>query len=236
MGPLDRLLLVTTIASVIAAPAESQIDDSIRGAPSERNHFIETPAGWQHPMTAWGEPDIGAMLDMMQASRLPLERCGDSYPSRLQPTFLFGERIPAQWRIPCDPDKAWLTDAEFDARLEAWRAAVDTSREALAEGNLALSLTAGAIDPNRPQRQTNLIVDPPDGLLPELTPEGKRRALGMRSSWALPGENHVYESQADFDSWDRCITRGMPSSMMPYRYNGGLRIVQSQASWFCNSK
>src|SRR5205814_8873385 len=78
-----------------------------------------------------------------------------------------------------------------------------------------------------PQRQTTLIVDPPNGLLPPLTPEGKRLALEMRSGWSLPGESPAYDSPADFDSWDRCITRGMPSSMMPYRYNGGFRIWQA---------
>jgi hypothetical protein len=49
----------------------------------------------------------------------------------------------------------------------------------------------------------------------------------MRSGWALPGENPTYDRPQDFDSWDRCITRGMPSSMMPYRYNGGFRILQA---------
>lgn len=207
--------------------AQAQIDDSIRGAPSEANHFIETPDNWTHPTTSWGEPDIGAMLDMMQASRLPLERCSDRYPSRLLPTFLFGERSSPEWRLPCDIEKAWLTEEEYEERLASWRDAIDVSQQALSDGNLGLSLRTGAIDPNRPQRQTNLLVDPPSGLLPALTAEGKRRALQMRSSWALPGENHTYDSAADFDSWDRCITRGMPSSMMPYRYNGGFRILQA---------
>jgi hypothetical protein len=90
-----------------------------------------------------------------------------------------------------------------------------------------VSIRAGTLDPNIPQRQTSLIIDPPNGLLPALTPEGKRRALTMRSGWTLPGENATYDSPQDFDSWDRCITRGMPSSMMPYRYNGGFRIVQA---------
>ena len=49
----------------------------------------------------------------------------------------------------------------------------------------------------------------------------------MRSGWSLPGESPAYDSPTDFDSWDRCITRGMPSSMMPYRYNGGFRIWQA---------
>jgi hypothetical protein len=49
----------------------------------------------------------------------------------------------------------------------------------------------------------------------------------MRSGWSMPGESPAYDSPTDFDSWDRCITRGMPSSMMPYRYNGGFKIRQA---------
>jgi hypothetical protein len=230
--PAVRSTILSTLLTAGAIPffpvlAHAQIDDSVRGAPRETNHFIETPQGWEHPATSWGEPDIAATLDMMQASRLPLERCADRYTSRLLPTFLFGERSAAQWQLPCDMGKAWLTEEEFDARIEAWRATADVSTQALSEGNLGLSLSSGATDPNRPQRQTNLIVDPPDGRLPALTQEGKRRALQMRSSWALPGDNQTYDDVTDFDSWDRCITRGMPSSMMPYRYNGGFRIVQA---------
>jgi len=222
-----QVLLGSGVAQFLLVTAYAQIDDSIRGAPVADNHFIETPDGWEHPTTPWGEPDIHAMLDMMQASGLPLERCADSYPSRLLPTFLFGERSSAQWRTPCDMEKTWLTEEEYEERIEAWRDSVDVSRQALTEGDLGLSLRTGATDPSIPQRQTSLVVNPPNGLLPALTVEGKRRALQMRSSWALPGENHTYDGAADFDSWDRCITRGMPSSMMPYRYNGGFRIMQA---------
>jgi hypothetical protein len=224
VGPL------AAAACVLAASAHAQIDDSVRGAAREANHFIATPRGWQHPLTPWGEPDIEATLDMMQASRVPLERCADSYAGRRLPTFLFGDAAGSGGGArarPCDADKAWLTQDEYDARIAAWRDQGDASRQAFAEGDLGLAIRAGALDPNIPQRQTSLIVDPADGLLPALTPEGKRRALSMRSGWTLPGENHTYDGPQDFDSWDRCITRGMPSSMMPYRYNGGFRIVQS---------
>ena len=30
-----------------------------------------------------------------------------------------------------------------------------------------------------------------------------------------------------FDSWDRCISRGLPASMFPFMYNNGMRIFQS---------
>jgi hypothetical protein len=35
------------------------------------------------------------------------------------------------------------------------------------------------------------------------------------------------DSYLDFDTWDRCITRGLPASMFPYRYNNGIEIVQA---------
>jgi hypothetical protein len=198
-------------AASFVSTAYAQIDDSIRGAPSEANHFIGTREGWEHPMTPWGEPDIRATLDMMQASRVPLERCADSYRPG----------APA-----CDMDKKWLTQEEYDAAMEAYRNRVDPMARAIEQGDVAAEFRAGR-DLNIPQRQTNLLVDPPDGLLPALTAEGKRRAYEMGSDWALPGENIDFQSKDDFDSWDRCITRGMPSMMMPYRYNGGFRIHQA---------
>ena len=41
----------------------------------------------------------------------------------------------------------------------------------------------------------------------------------------MPGQ--AYDSPADFDSWDRCVSRGFPASMFPFRYNNGIRIFQS---------
>ena len=102
-----------------------------------------------------------------------------------------------------------------------------THAAALAAGNFGRALQSGVTDPTTVQRQTSLIVDPADGRLPEMTAEGKRLSALMKSSWALPGETQTWDHWEDFDSWDRCITRGMPSSMMPYRYNNGVRIMQT---------
>src|SRR5690606_13488164 len=131
---------------------------------------IGTPEGWKHPMTPWGDPDIQATLDMMQASRVPLERCADSY------------RPGAE---PCDPTQKWVPEDVFNARMEEFRSQADQFAQAMAAGDLARAMRAG-FQPNRiPQRQTNLLVDPPNGLLPELTLEGKLRAYEMGSDWAL---------------------------------------------------
>jgi hypothetical protein len=211
MSTMRRVILVAGTSALVPALAHAQVNDSIRGAPSEANHFIETPAGWEQPTTPWGDPDIRATLNMMQAAGVPLERCA-GYP---------------QFGGTCDPNKKWLTDEEYNTRMEAARNRVDRSNQLREQGNLGGALQAGQMDPSLPQRQTNLIVDPPDGRLPDVTPEAKRLAYEMGSDWALPGENLVFESADDFDSWDRCITRGMPSMMMPYRYNGGFRIHQA---------
>jgi len=202
-------LLGALAPAILVVTAEGQ---SILGPPSEANHFIATPKSWVQPKTPWGEPDIQATLNMMHAAGVPLERCaGGGRPGG----------------PPCDPNKAWWTEEEYKQRIASASGRGDVSRQAAERGEFGRALLSGATDPATPQRQTTLIVDSPNGLLPPLTPEGKRRALEMRSGWSLPGESPAYDSPTDFDSWDRCVTRGMPSSMMPYRYNGGFRIWQA---------
>jgi hypothetical protein len=207
MRTTGSLLLGTAAAAVFVTTIYGQNSDSIRGAPSAANHFIATPAGWVHPKTPWGEPDIQAMLNMMQAAGVPLERCA-------------GNRN-------CDKNKAWLTEEEYNQRLAAAAGRVDRGRQLIEQGNYGQALLSGVTDPSTPQRQTSLIVDPANGQLPEITAEGKKRALQMGSSWSLPAEDPVYDDALDFDFWDNCRSRGMPSSMMPYRYNGGFRIMQA---------
>jgi hypothetical protein len=100
-------------------------------------------------------------------------------------------------------------------------------RQLIEQGNYGRALLSGVTDPTFPQRQTSLIVDPPNGRLPELTEEGKRRAKDMRSSWGLPGEKLTFDWVTDFDSWDRCISRGLPASMFTINYNNGIRLWQA---------
>ncbi len=190
-------LLAAALTAIVAAqaPAQAQINDRIRGTPSEANHFIETPRGWQHPKTAWGEPDIQAQLNQMQAAGIPLERCASSYRAALPPGAAApggpagGVGAPAA----CDMNKVWLTDEEYAKRMEEFRARVDASRQFAEQGNLGRAMMTGLTDPNIPQRQTTLIMSPANGLLPPLTAEGKRRALLAKSDWALPGETIAFD-------------------------------------------
>jgi hypothetical protein len=74
-------------------------------------------------------------------------------------------------------------------------------------------------------RLTSLLSDPPNGRFPELTPKGKELNDKMRGSYK-PGQT-VFDTPDDFDTWDRCITRGMPVSMLTRNYNVGIRVMQS---------
>jgi hypothetical protein len=210
---LRHIVMGGLVAVLFVAAASGQSSPGQK--PTETNHFIETPTGWVHPKTAWGDPDLQGMWPISFVGSVPLERCAGGFGR--------GGTPPP----PCDPNQAFLTEQEYNARLKAAGVQVDRHAEAIAEGDFGRALQSGITDPTFPQRQTALIVDPPNGKLPELTAEGKRLSALMKSSWALPDETQTWDWVDDFDSWDRCITRGMPSSMMPYRYNNGVEIMQA---------
>ncbi len=113
-------------------------------------------------------------------------------------------------------DRLYLTDEEF-AKAQKSQEARDNRFQS---GAIPQADSAG-----KTMRQTSLIVDPPTGRFPELTDYGKKLQAEMKSSYR-PGQT-VYDSVEDFSSWDRCITRGLPVSMLPRNYNNGIRIMQS---------
>ena len=71
-----------------------------------------------------------------------------------------------------------------------------------------------------PSRQVALVIDPPDGRLPPMTPKGEAFAAAERVDRGLPA------GPEDLSTWVRCITRGLPRLMRAGVYNNGLQIVQ----------
>jgi hypothetical protein len=208
-----RLMLASVAATLFVAAVSAQ--EAV--PPSEKNMFVGTPAGWKPPKTAWGDPDIQGTWPISYVGGVPLERCAQ----------LFSARGPSPQQAPCDQNKAFYSEQEFNARVDATKARGDRYATAIKSGDLGAAFNAGNTDPTTPQRQTSLIVDPPNGRLPEMTEEGKRLSAQMRSSWATSdAEVLTFDSEHDFDTWDRCITRGMPASMFPFRYNNGMQIIQ----------
>ena len=82
-------------------------------------------------------------------------------------------------------------------------------------------------DRQKPNRQASLVVDPPDGRIPPMTPAGQKFVQSLRGGLG-PGQHfpEKVDSWEDFDIYSRCITRGLVSSMLPTIYNFGNQIVQ----------
>ena len=154
-------------------------------------------ASWSVPRTPWGDPDLQGMWPLESVSGIPFQRPPE-----------FGER-------------AFLTDEEFQARVEEQ----ERQATAYARENAADRIGQGhwLERDSVPLRQTSLIVEPANGRIPSMTEEGREQAANMKSSWS----EEVFDDISDFNVLDRCITRGMPASMLPFPYNNGLQIIQT---------
>jgi hypothetical protein len=116
-------------------------------------------------------------------------------------------------------DRAEMTDAEYAAALEAYqRSSTQYDREEQG-GTIGLGHWT---ERGKPLRQTSLITQPANGRMPELTAEGARRAEKSPSSFYGP-----WNWVSDFNTFDRCISRGMPGTMLPGVYNSGIAVWQS---------
>lgn len=71
---------------------------------------------------------------------------------------------------------------------------------------------------------SSLLVDPPNGRMPELTPAGEALAATRSRGTFGPGP---FDDIDDFTLYDRCITRGVLGSLLPVIYGNGVRITQN---------
>jgi hypothetical protein len=71
---------------------------------------------------------------------------------------------------------------------------------------------------------TSLIVDPPNGQMPALTPAGQALAASRTRGTFGAGP---FDDFDDFSLYDRCITRGVLGSLLPVIYGNGMRIAQN---------
>jgi len=196
------------LAAAAAAPAIAQDgppSEAPEPAPPEGDVYrppadlsrVPGMPSYRPKKTAWGEPDLRGVWPIDSLGGLALQRTAEQ-----------GNRV-------------FLTAEEFaevDARMRASREAYEREdrEDRIGMGHWFEMTGAGT--------RTSLLIDPPNGQLPALTEEGERRAALMRSSW-VPGQ--TYDWVDDFDNWDRCVTRGFPASMLPFRYNNGVRIFQA---------
>lgn len=206
-----RFLLVRSIATVIAILLPAYV----------------AAQGWSTPRTPDGQPDLqGVWTD---TSITPLER-----PKALA-------------------DRKVLTDAEVvQLKLRAERLFNNPASDFIPGDNLFMALWADAdavenpnatgnvfnMVPREFDNRTSLITDPPDGRLPPVTPEGRRRQLeGLASNVTTPWQFGAASSAAaappralngpeDLSNVLRCISWGVPKIAGNINYTGYHQIVQ----------
>lgn len=175
---------------------------------SQEPSLRQSAAGWVPPRTAWGDPDISGTFTNRDEQGIPLER----------PDPLAG--------------RTTLTDEEFAAREAAARRQIEFDTAPF-DAEAADPLAAGPTSPDpvfndrgRPSRRTSRIVHPADGRMPPLTAEGRRRAEARAAVRDQSGDAPA-DSYASFGLFVRCITRGLPNSMMPAVYGNSYEILQA---------
>jgi hypothetical protein len=162
------------------------------------------------PRTPWGEPDLQGLWPANDMQGTPYER-----PAAL------GTRNE-------------LTAAELAERQTARQRQAAADAEPFVQTGRTIGIGGpshwAAGERGNPTRQASLVVEPADGRIPPMTEEGKRLFAMAKSTYYYDFPDavvsHPFETFTDLGPYDRCITRGVLSSMLPTAYNMGTQIFQ----------
>jgi hypothetical protein len=166
------------------------------------HHFVQ-------PRTPWGDPDLQGIYTNKYELNTPFER----------PKEFEGRRID---------DVAVAELSEIVKRRQA--AAVYRP-----DGPQAFMPFRDVFEIGRGSRPW-LVIDPADGHIPPLRPGAEDRAtpadasiFAVNERWPVTGSEAggPFNDVEDFSLYDRCITRGLPGSMVPHVQGNSYQIVQA---------
>jgi hypothetical protein len=190
----------STLTAVLITLAAASI--STAPAPAQtRTAPAAAAKKWTAPRTPWGDPDLQGSYTNSNENGTPLEKPEIFEGRRLED--IKGEELLALKR-----DAQKRTIDNFQGPLHApdgwWQP--------------DLTMLKGA--------QAWLIIDPQDGKVPPMTAEATQRIAARTAARRTSGRGPA-DSWEDRSLYDRCITRGLPGSMMPAIYGNGYQIVQA---------
>lgn len=171
----------------------------------------QTDSSGSAPRTADGHPDLQGVWANNSAT--PLER-PDAWAGK---THLTDEELASLQSAAADV-VASGEDAQFGDQLVL--AAIERVKDADSYDTTGNYNQFWIVDRNFDNR-TSLIVAPPDGKVPALTPEAEQR----RSARRAYQRDHPADSHLDRSSDDRCITYGVPR--ISAGYNSYFQIFQT---------
>jgi hypothetical protein len=162
-------------------------------------------ASWTAPRTPWGDPDLQGNYTNKYETSTPFER----------PKEFEGRRMED------------ITTRELAAAVA--RRQEDTLARAKffggdPEGKIGNSAEFRDIYEITKGTRPWFVIDPQDGKIPPILPEARTRIANAPRTGSFG--NGPFNSHEDFSLWDRCITRGLPGSMLPGQYGNSYQIVQ----------
>jgi len=209
LATLASLAIITLALGfvAIAEPARGQND---RNSPPDTRATIAVKP-WKSPRTPWGDPDFQGIWDYRTIT--PLER-----PSALSAKPFLTD------------DEAAIFEREENRRQ---------NRDLIDPAKGGLQYPPGGVIPYNEfwydrgnsvvgSKRTSLIVDPPDGRLPPLTPAGQKLADAAAEADRETQLGHPRaDSYVDRSLQERCIQSAGTLPILPGPYNNNIQIFQS---------
>ena len=169
--------------------------------------FGGKPITYKAPRTPWGDPDLQGVWSSDDMENVSAEGRGGGRGRG-------GVAGPAA-TVPAGPAPLYMTDEQLEARKK--QVAGDATRRDTTSTSTFRNDYARRAFP-----QTRLLVDPPDGRMPQVRPGVPNRVMPRGTFGAGP-----LDSWLDFSLYERCITRGIGGSVLRVIYGNGNRIVQA---------